>query len=264
MPHPMATHSRGTKETVSVVVPVFNEGSSIARVLEDLMTIVESVPGSEIVAVDDGSRDGTGEILSSLAERDARVRVIASANNRGHGPSLMTGIQEAAGRWLFLVDADGQIKAEEFETPWARRGAADLVMGARIGRSDCWYRRSVSRVVQALASRLAGDELPDPNVPFKLLRRELWDDLAPYIPEGAATPSLLIAVGAALRGWRVDSVPVTNQPRWTRRSKLRLGRLARLSFRATAELISFRRRLKRAPPRGDGRQRPELPAKSAR
>ena len=258
----MGTDTQEASESVSVVVPVFNEVDSIAEIVDDLLTITDLTPGSEIVAVDDGSSDGTGDILRSIAERDRRVRVLSCPRNRGHGPALITGIRAASRPWLFLVDADGQIKAAEFAELWERRARADLIMGSRTGRVDRRHRLVLSRAIQVLASRLGGSELVDPNVPFKLVRRALWDDLRAYIPEAASTPSLLLAVGAALRRWRIETVPVRHTPRSERRSKLRIGRLARLSLSALVELNSFRRRVRRAPARADEERRSELPATS--
>ena len=249
-------------EPVSIVVPVFNEGPSIGGVIGDLARIADARPGSEVVVVDDGSTDETAQALDAIAADDRRVKVVRSARNRGHGPSLRTGLDEAACPWLFLADADGQIAASEFEALWSRREKADLVMGRRVGRRERLHRRSLSRVVQALAARAGGMNLPDANVPFKLVRKEVWDDLRPHVPNEPAAPSLLIAIGAALRGWRVETVSVRHRPRENRTSTLGLARLARLSARAAVELVRFRRRVLGAAPRRE--QHGELPTASTK
>ena len=249
----MTTSKKAPKKVpdgaVSIVVPVFNEARSIAEVIADLKGIVEARPGSELVVVDDGSTDETPGVLSEIARTDARVKVVRSEHNRGHGPSLRTGLEQTRCPWLFLADGDGQIPATEFEALWSKRATADLVMGRRVGRSEPPHRRALSRGVRALASRAGRADLSDANVPFKLVRRELWEDLRPHIPDEPATPSLLIAVGAALRGWRIEGVRVRHEPRTNRTSTLSAGRLVRLSARAAVELFSFRRRVLGAAPR---------------
>lgn len=260
----MPTPDAQPGESLSIVVPVFNEAASIVEVIDDLTHMLDSVPGSELVVVDDASTDETYALLASIAKRDERVRVVTATQNRGHGPSLVAGMAEGTRSWLFLADADGQIAASEFESLWARRDSADLVLGSRVGRVERWHRRALSYVVRAVGSTLAGAELSDPNVPFKLVRRAVWEDLRPYVPRNPAVPSLLIAVGAVLRGWRLETVAVSHRTRSNRRSKLQTSRLIRLSARAGVELLSFRRRVLSAAPRRERPSHPELPAASTK
>ena len=240
-------------EQVSIVVPVYNEAPAIERVISDILAAADHVLGSEVVIVDDHSTDATTGILDRMAAVDPRIDVIHAAHNRGHGASLLAGIERASRSWLFLIDADGQIDPNDFKAAWAQRADADLVMGTRHGRVEPRHRRALSSFVARVVTRLAGKDLPDPNVPFKLVRRALWEDLRSHVPNEAKTPSLLIALGAALRGWRIALVPVDNHPRLSGRSKLRVGRLLVLSVKALVELFVFRTRVRRAPPRQDTR-----------
>jgi hypothetical protein len=96
---------------------------------------------------------------------------------------------------------------------------------------------------------VGGGRLRDVNVPFKLIRRELWEDLRRDISPRPAAPSLLIAVGASLRGWRVREVEISHLPRRAGNSTVDLRLLARLTWGAFRELIRFRRRLARRSPR---------------
>ena len=248
------------EESVSVVMPVFNERPVAERVVTDLIEhVVDVVSGSEIIVVDDCSTDGTLDVLRSVAAADPRVRVIRSERNRGHGQSLMTGLSAATKPWIFLVDADGQIPGRAFMEVWNQRTTADLIMGRRVARRDPRHRVILSRVLESVVRRVAGCSIDDPNVPFKLLGRDLWLDLRPHMKTNARIPSVLIAVGAALRGWRKKSVDVDHLPRPHGRSKLRAGRLLRLGAGAMLELLSFRARLNRAPPRPSSDREPETP-----
>ena len=247
-------------EAVSIIVPVFNERPVVEAVIRSLLEdVVERVPGSEVVVVDDCSTDGTLAALRARAAADDRVQVISSERNRGHGPTLMTGLRTATKSWLFLVDADGQIPARAFIELWSCRARADLIMGRRDARRDPRHRVLLSRLLERVVRAVAGRAIPDPNVPFKLVRRDVWLDLRPHIEADARTPSLLIAVGAALRGWRSESVSVEHLPRPHGRSKLRARRLLRLGAGAMVELLSFRGRLNRAPPRSSIDPQAETP-----
>ena len=105
------------------------------------------------------------------------------------------------------------------------------------------------KLVRLVASGLAGRRLADPNAPFKLMRRAVWDDLEPIVAADALAPSIMLAVGAAARGWRVVEVPVTHLARRSGPGTLRIGRLVWFSLRGLGQLLRFRLALRRLPPR---------------
>lgn len=237
-------------ETLSVVVPVWNEEETIGTVVEELDAQLPGWAESvEIIVVDDASSDKTPVILASLADGRSRVRVLCSNENRGHGASVLRGLAEASGDWVFHVDSDGQFVISEFAELWKRRHQSDLILGRRVHRHDPVHRLMLSRVVAVAVSLLAGRRLRDPNIPFKLFRRTLWEDVRPFLPNGALAPSILIAAGAVVRGWRVVEVPVSHRARPAGRSTLRALRLLRFSARGLGQLLRFRLRLHAAPPR---------------
>jgi dolichol-phosphate mannosyltransferase len=242
---------------LSILMPVYNEAAVIAEVVEELVRdVADRLPGTELVLVDDGSTDATPAILDRIAAGDERVRVIHPGRNRGHGPSLRRAFDEGDGEWLFQLDSDGQQVAAELWDLWALRERADLVMGVRRGRSEGRHRDLVSAAAR-WANRLAGGgSLRDVNVPFKLIRRAVWEDLAPDVPAVPVAPSLLVAVGARVRGWRVEQVEISHRPRRGGRSTVDVRALARLSLGALRELVAFRIRL--------GRRAPLAPQPSAR
>jgi dolichol-phosphate mannosyltransferase len=237
-------------ETLSVVVPVWNEEETIGTVVEELDAQLPGWAESvEIIVVDDASSDKTPVILASLADGRSRVRVLRSNENRGHGASVLRGLAEASGDWVFHVDSDGQFVISEFAELWKRRHQSDLILGRRVHRHDPVHRLMLSGVVAVAVSLLAGRRLRDPNIPFKLFRRTLWEDVKPFLPDGALAPSILIAAGAVVRGWRVVEVPVSHQARPAGRSTLRALRLLRFSARGLGQLLLFRLRLRAASPR---------------
>jgi dolichol-phosphate mannosyltransferase len=237
-------------ETLSVVVPVWNEEETIGTVVEELDAQLPGWAESvEIIVVDDASSDKTPVILASLADGRSRVRVLRSNENLGHGASVLRGLAEASGDWVFHVDSDGQFVISEFAELWRRRRQCDLILGRRVHRHDPVHRLMLSRVVAVAVSLLAGRRLRDPNIPFKLFRRTLWEDVRPFLPNGALAPSILIAAGAVVRGWRVVEVPVSHRARPAGRSTLRALRLLRFSARGLGQLLLFRLRLRAASPR---------------
>ena len=232
-------------ESLSVVVPVWNEQATIGQLVKDLdAELAPLVERLEIIVVDDASTDRTPVILRCLAAEVRTLRVLRSERNAGHGPSVLKGLAAASGGWIFHIDSDGQLVVADFGRLWRRRESADLVLGYRVRRRDPVHRLVLSRVVAACASLLVGRRLRDPNVPFKLLRRALWTDLAPYVPPDTLAPSILLAAAAARRGWRIEQVPVTHHPRAVGQSSLRAARLIAFSARGLGQLVRLRVRLR--------------------
>jgi dolichol-phosphate mannosyltransferase len=235
---------------LSIVMPVYNEAAVIADVVDELTRdVCARLDGAEIVMVDDGSTDGTPAILDRLAAENEHVKVLHAERNQGHGPSLRRAFEESEGEWFLQMDSDGQQRAADFWELWELREHADLVVGVRVGRNEGPHRTVVSAAARWAGRLVGGGRLRDVNVPFKLISRPLWDDLRGDIPPVPVAPSLLIAVGAALRGWRVEEVEISHQPRRAGRSTVDVPALVRLTAGALRELIGFRRRVARRAPR---------------
>lgn len=230
-------------------MPVYNESAVIADVVGELTReVVARMPGAEIVMVDDGSTDGTPAVLDRLAREYEHVTVLHAERNQGHGPSLRMALEASSGEWLFQMDSDGQQLASEFWGLWALRERADLAVGVRVGRNEGAHRTAVSAAARWANRLVGGGRLRDVNVPFKLIRRELWEDLAGAIPSKPVAPSLLIAIGASVRGWRVAEVEITHLPRRVGSSTVNVPYLLQLTFGALRELVGFRARLARRAP----------------
>ena len=236
------------RRQVCVVVPAWNEEDVIGRVVEDVAReVVARLDSAELVVVDDCSTDRTPEILAELAASTPSLRVVRLERNAGHGAAVLEGLRRSDADWIFQLDSDGQFVVAEFWKLWQRRESADLVLGVRAHRRDPAHRLLLSRVVAAVVSVLSRRRLRDPNVPFRLIRRSLWDDWHRSC-RGTLAPSILTVVGAAVRGWRIAQVPVTHLARASS-SSLVSWRLVRFSLRGLGQLIRFRAQLARAPAR---------------
>jgi len=225
-------------------MPAYNEEDGIEVAVQAVqVNILDRVPNSELVVVNDGSRDGTGALLDRLASADPRVRVIHKANG-GHGPAIMTGLGEAAGEFVFLIDSDNQIPLEEFAPFWtAVQEGNDAAFGVRRVRHDAELRKVLTVVIRLSLSTLFGVRLYDSNVPYKLLRQSLWTSARPLIPDGTLAPSLFLAVFAARRGYRIRYIDVTHKDRETGTVSIRRWKLIKFCARAFRQLLDFRRAL---------------------
>src|SRR5216683_3124398 len=219
---------------LSIVVPLFNEVGTIhelhKRLTEVLLLIGQP---SEIVYVDDGSRDGTGEALTAIARRDPRVRLTTLARNYGQTAALAAGFDAAAGDVIVAMDGDLQHAPEEIPKLLAKLSEGyDIVSGWREQRVDnLWTRRLPSRIANWLMAKLSGVSLHDFGTTFKAYRApvikriRLYGDLHRFIP--------------ALASWggaRIAEVPIANIPRPQNSSHYGLSR----TWRVMADLITVR------------------------
>lgn len=231
---------------LSVVIPVYNEEGAIVLAIDDVRRHVLSVvPGAELVVVNDGSRDGTGAMLDRAAAGDASIRVIHQAN-QGHGGALMTGLAAARGEYVFLIDSDRQIALDDFAAAWRHvQQGKDGVFGIRRRRHDPVLRLKLSKFIRSVVGVLFGARLPDPNVPYKLLRRSIWEEARAHIPAGTLAPSLFLAIYASRRGCDIAHVEIVHKERDTGVVSIRRWKLFKFCARAFRQLITFRRSLAR-------------------
>jgi glycosyltransferase involved in cell wall biosynthesis len=166
---------------VSVVIPAFNEEEGIAAVVADLNARHD---WREILVVDDGSSDATAERAQA-----AGARVVRHPYNKGNGAAVKTGIREAQGDVILLMDADGQHDPEDADRLIAKIGVYDLVIGARSARDQKMVRALGNAVFQGLASWLTGRDIPDLTSGFRAARRVRMLEIIHLLPNGFSYPT---------------------------------------------------------------------------
>ena len=231
---------------LTVIMPVYNEEDAIVLAVDDVQRHVLSlVPGSELVVVNDGSRDRTGALLDEAAAKDQRVRVIHQANS-GHGGAVMAGLAAARGECLFLIDSDRQIPLDSFAEAWsAIASGRDAVFGVRRRRHDPRLRLYLTRIIRPAIKMMFGVPLADANVPYKVLRRSIWEQARPAIPDGTLAPSLFLAIIAKLRGHNILELDVVHKERDTGEVSIRRMKLLKFCARGLSQMFELRRRLSR-------------------
>jgi glycosyltransferase involved in cell wall biosynthesis len=167
---------------VSVVIPAYNEGTAIARVVSAL---VAAGPWHEIIVVDDGSSDDTGAHAAG-----AGASVVQHPYNKGNGAAVKTGIRRATGEHVLIVDGDGQHCAEDARRLVSKLGEFDLVIGARSATTQAnRARRFGNTALNRLASYLTGREILDLTSGFRGGRRECLREFLHLLPNGFSTPT---------------------------------------------------------------------------
>lgn len=179
----------------SVVIPVYNEAEGVASTIHAVRRgCLAAGMSAEVIAVDDGSTDGTATVLATLEG----VRVLRHADNLGYGASLKTGIGSATGDVIGIIDADGSYPAASFPALLAAlTDGVDMVVGVRKGSGDAFplLRRPGKAIIQGLAAFLVGRRIPDLNSGMRVMRRSLVDRYAHLLPDGFSfTTTITLAV----------------------------------------------------------------------
>jgi len=230
---------------LSVIMPVYNEeGAIVSAVAEVQQYVLGLIPESELVVVDDGSRDATGRLLDEAAATDARIKVIHQPNG-GHGAALLTGLNAARGEFIFLIDSDRQIPLDDFKAAWTEVLAGrDAVFGIRRRRYDPVLRLYLSRLIRHSVNVLFRVQLRDANAPYKLFRRGIWNEARECVPDGTLAPSLFLAIVAKSRGYNILEIDVTHKERDTGEVTLRKFRLLKFCARGLGQLLTLLRRVR--------------------
>ena len=193
-----------SRET-TVVVPAFNEGAAIERVVRELG---EVGPWHEVLVVDDGSTDDT-----AAHARAAGARVIRHPYNKGNGAAVKSGIRTASGAYLLVIDGDGQHRAADAPRLLAPLDDYDLVVGARHASTHATLgRRLGNAVLNRLATYLTAHPVPDLTSGFRAARTRPLKEFLHLIPNGFSTPTTT-TLAFIKAGYSVTFVPTAARPR---------------------------------------------------
>src|SRR5438067_136302 len=213
---------------ISVFLPVFNEEPNLRPLHEKLkQALAQLGRTAEIIYVDDGSSDGSLNVLREIAANDPRVRVIALRRNYGQTPAMAAGIHAARGRVLIPMDADMQNDPADIARLLDKIDEGyDVVSGWRKDRKDPLITRKIpSQIANSLISRIGGVPLHDYGCSLKAYRRESLEDVHLY-----GEMHRFIPIYASWSGARVTEIPVEHHPRTMGKSKYGLSRTIKVVF----------------------------------
>lgn len=201
-----------TVPTVSIVVPVRNEADNVAPLVEEITAALDGRWNYEIVYVNDGSTDATGERLAAIMARCGNVRQIRHEKSSGQSAAIRTGVRAARGTIVATLDGDGQNNPAflpdliaAIENGGARIG---LAAGQRVGRKDTGFKKFQSRIANGVRSRILSDGTRDTGCGLKALRREVFLSLPYFDGLHRFLPALV-----RREGYDVAYVDVTDRPR---------------------------------------------------
>lgn len=201
---------------LSIIVPAYNEEKRLAGSLEGILRYLDSRwPDTEVVVVDDGSKDNTAAIAREFAARDPRVRLLALQPNAGKGHAVRRGMLAGEGDLLLFSDADLATPIEELEKLRAaiERGA-DIaiasrdIQGSQLEIKQPWYRELAGKTFNLIVQALALPGIHDTQCGFKLFRREAARDIFERCEENGFGMDIEVLFAGRRRGYSIAEIPV--------------------------------------------------------
>jgi len=231
---------------ISVIMPAYNEEANLPGMIADVVSVMQDrFDDFEVVVTDDGSRDGTGQVLDHLAVTYPQVKPVHHPQNRGYGAAVFTALSHASKEVVFFTDSDRQFNLHEIDRLLPHLSDSDMVVGYRAPRRDPFQRVLFGHGWSSLVTLLFGYTARDIDCAFKLFRRHTFNQIAPLIESRGATFSAEWLVLSKRAGFRIAEVPVSHVPR---RAGAQTGARPDVIKRAFRELWQFRVRLWRETP----------------
>jgi len=218
---------------LSIILPVYNERESLPPLIAEIHAALRGTPHTyEILLVDDGSTDGSADVIRTAALESPAVTGIVFEKNAGQSAAFAAGFRFARGDILVTMDADGQNDPADIPILVSALENADVAAGIRARRADGWRRRASSKIANAVRRAVVGDHIIDTGCSLKAYRRRAVEG----IPFFAGAHRFLAGI-CEMRGARVAQIPVRHRPRLRGVSKYGVGN--RL-FRGIRDLIGVR------------------------
>ncbi len=234
----MLTHPQ--ELSLTVFFPCYNEEANVERTTLAALTMCRRIVNDfEVIIVDDGSGDRTGEIADRLAREYAEVRAVHNNPNLGYGGALQRGFREATKDWVFYTDGDGQFDFEEIDLLLPMLCGYDIVSAYRLNREEGLIRKLNGLCWTTLVNVVFGLWLRDIDCAFKVFPRRLFDEIE-MKSMGALIDAEVLARAKYL-GYSIGQVGVHHHPRRAGDSS---GANLRVILRAFKELFQLRREIR--------------------
>ena len=232
-----------------VVIPVFNEKDNIVALVKEWTECFNSMGiDYQFMLINDGSTDKTLEILEGIEIKEPTRILVVEKINSGHGRSCRLGYSAAVAapstKWILQIDSDGQCDPKYFQSFWGHRNENDCIFGRRIKRDDGIARVITSKACKFLATLIGGRDLVDPNVPYRLMRRDILEPALKLIPPSFDIHNVAITfVLKRRKDLRWKYVPITFRERQGGSNSINLMNVCQLGISMLLDLINLKKRL---------------------
>ena len=230
-----------TAVSISVFFPCYNEQDNVTTTAEKALSVLEKVSVEfEVIIVNDGSSDSTGQIADEIAGRDSRVKVVHHRTNLGYGAALKSGFKTATKKLVFYTDGDGQFDINELPPLLPLMGQYDIVSCYRLNRQDPFIRKINAWCWTKLVCLLFAMKIRDIDCAFKLYKREIFDNIK-LSSTGALIDTEILAK-AVRQGYTITQKGVHHYPRT---AGAQTGANLKVILRAFKELFKLHGQIRR-------------------
>jgi glycosyltransferase involved in cell wall biosynthesis len=198
---------------LSVIMPVHNEAGSIKEIILDYFeTIICQLNNSNLIIAEDGSTDGTREILFSL-KNDIPINLFSDIRRKGYAKGVEDALKKCDGEWIFFSDSDGQYLSLDFWKLWQQREGHDMIIGRKLKRSEGLHRSVLARGFHIIANNLFDLDLHDADCGFRLIRKDLINSMGTEAKYLEYSYWAEFTIRASLMGFNVHEVPINHATR---------------------------------------------------
>ena len=231
-----------------IVMPAYNEEANIESVVKQWHPVVEKLDnGSRLLIVNDGSKDKTSQMLSSLKEKYPLL-IPVDKSNSGHGATLLFAYRQAIDSkadYIFQTDSDGQTDPDEFWQFWENKDKYDFQIGSRNARQDGFGRVVVTKVLRLLVWIIFGKWVKDANTPFRLMKTERLQPILNVIPPDFFLSNVVISTIAVKWNERCKWHPITFKPRQGGVNSINFKRIFKIGVQAIGDFKTINKNLKK-------------------
>ena len=229
--------------SLSVFFPCYNEEANVENMVRVAQRALPEIAEKwEVIPVNDGSKDRTGEIIDRLAKEDPNVHPVQHEKNKGYGGAVISGYNASKCDFVFFTDGDLQFDLREITLLIEKLDEGDLVLGYRKNRRDAWHRKLNAFMWGSWVKFLCGFQVRDVDCAFKLIKRKVIDKV--QLSAGGAMVSTELLARANKAGFRFVEVGVTHYPRV---AGTQTGAKISVILRAFRELFKLYGKIKNQP-----------------
>lgn len=228
--------------SISVFFPCYNEQENVGRTVEKALAVLDKLKADfEVIIIDDGSTDGTGQIADEITSRNNKVKVVHHRTNLGYGAALQSGFKAATKELVFYTDGDGQFDINEMPPLLPLIEHCDIVSCYRLNRQDSIIRKINGWCWTKLVCLLFNLKVRDIDCAFKLYRREIFDKIK-LVSSGALIDAEILA-RAVRKGYCITQKGVHHYPRTV---GVQTGANLKVILRAFKELFKLRNQIRKS------------------
>ncbi len=208
----LAAFEQKNDAVVSIILPVHNEAKTIRDTVTRYFQELDGELPFELIIAEDGSVDGTKEVLKALA-KELPIVLLSDDTRKGYARGVGDALRSCAGQWIFFSDADGQFAPSDFWKLWNQRDSYDMIIGLKVRRHDDVYRIMLSGGFRRMVNVLFRVKLHDSDSGFRLIRREVMKSVIGGVKFLEYSFWIEFTVRAVLKGFKVCEIPISHRNR---------------------------------------------------